>query len=192
MQAKELEAMTRDDLRKLAKEREFPGRGSMTKAQLVEALADDCAQNDSKPVSDVVARQDEVQAVEEVTTAQTAFDGDLEVSDKDNESFKRGMMKEREEQKKAERHISHVENAQIGAIVAFKDEKGKVRSAKIVKRSSQKKRKLKLQTAYGLDFVVSYDDIVWVRTGDRWPRGIYNLLKGIGENGEQDAQAQDN
>lgn len=191
MQAKELEAMTRDDLRKLAKERELPGRGSMTKAQLVEALADDCAQNDSKPVSDVVAQQDEVQAVEEVTTAQTAFDSDLEVSDKDNESFKRGMMKEREEQKKAERHISHVENAQIGAIVAFKDEKGKVRSAKIVKRSSQK-RKLKLQTAYGLDFVVSYDDIVWVRNGDRWPRGIYNLLKGIGENGEQDAQAQDN
>lgn len=33
------EEMTRDELRKLAAERDIPGRGSMTKAQLVEALS---------------------------------------------------------------------------------------------------------------------------------------------------------
>lgn len=33
------EEMTRDELRKLAAERDIPGRGSMNKAQLVEALS---------------------------------------------------------------------------------------------------------------------------------------------------------
>lgn len=35
----ELNELTRDELRKLAAEREIAGRGSMTKAQLIEALS---------------------------------------------------------------------------------------------------------------------------------------------------------
>ena len=66
----------------------------------------------------------------------------------------------------------------IGTLVAFRLSNGKVKSAKVMKKST-KNRKLKLETNYGAEYIASYDDIIWVRTGKRWPRGVYNLLKGI-------------
>lgn len=78
--------------------------------------------------------------------------------------------------------MKYVENAEIGTIVAFKLPDGRVKSAKIERRSTSR-RKLKLVTQYGAEFVVSYDDVIWVRTTKRWPKGVYNLLKGkVAEN----------
>lgn len=78
--------------------------------------------------------------------------------------------------------MKYVENAEIGTIVAFKLPDGRVKSAKIERRSTSR-RKLKLVTQYGVEFVVSYDDVIWVRTTKRWPKGVYNLLKGkVAEN----------
>ena len=74
----------------------------------------------------------------------------------------------------------YIEQAPIGALMAFKLSSGKVKSAKITNKSS-KNRKLKLETEYGAVYVVSYDDVIWVRTGLRWPSGVYKLLKGLGE-----------
>jgi len=82
---------------------------------------------------------------------------------------------------KARVRENYIENVEPGTILAFKMPGGeKVRSAAIVNRSS-KNRKLKVVTSYGVEYVISYDDVVWVRTGKRWPRGVYNLLKGIVE-----------
>lgn len=76
----------------------------------------------------------------------------------------------------------YVENAEVGTIVAFKLPDGRVKSAKIERRSTSR-RKLKLVTQYGAEFVVPYEDIIWVRTTKRWPKGVYNLLKGkVAEN----------
>lgn len=78
--------------------------------------------------------------------------------------------------------VKYVENAEIGTIVAFKLRDGRVKSAKIERRSTSR-RKLKLVTQYGAEFVVPYEDIIWVRTTKRWPKGVYNLLKGkVAEN----------
>lgn len=85
---------------------------------------------------------------------------------------------EREVRKKA-----YIENVKIGTLVAFKSITGKVKSAKVVKRST-KNRKLKVETKYGAEFVISYDDVIWVRTNKRWPKGVYQLLKGVTENEE--------
>lgn len=74
--------------------------------------------------------------------------------------------------------VSYIINASIGQLVAFKLPNGKVKSAKIINRSS-KQRKLKVQTDYKAVFVIGYDDVIWVRTGKRWPNGVYQLLKGI-------------
>ena len=76
-----------------------------------------------------------------------------------------------------ERKVPYIEQAEIGTMVAFTLPNGKVKSAKLINRSV-KNRKIKLETSYGKQFVVSYDDVVWVRTNDRWPRGVYNMLKG--------------
>ena len=76
-----------------------------------------------------------------------------------------------------ERKVPYIEQAEIGTMVAFMLPNGKVKSAKLINRSV-KNRKIKVETSYGKQFVVPYDDVVWVRTNDRWPRGVYNMLKG--------------
>lgn len=85
---------------------------------------------------------------------------------------------EREEKKK-----EYIENVKIGTLVAFKSITGKVKSAKVVKKST-KNRKLKVETKYGAEFVIPYEDVIWVRTNKRWPKGVYQLLKGVTENEE--------
>ena len=74
----------------------------------------------------------------------------------------------------------YLDTADIGCLVAFKIETGKVKSAKIVKRSTSG-RKLKVETAYGMEYIVPYDNVLWVKTGTRWPKGVYMLLKGISQ-----------
>lgn len=77
-----------------------------------------------------------------------------------------------------ERKMRYIEDVEIGTLVAFKDNaSGKVRSAKVMKKSSSK-RKLMVETEYGASFVIPFTDVLWVKTGTRWPRGIFLLLKG--------------
>lgn len=84
------------------------------------------------------------------------------------------------EEQKAEKKLSYIEGAKAGTLVAFKTDNGKIKSAMIVKRST-KNRKFKLETKYGASFIVPFDDVIWVRTNKRWPKGVYQLLKGIDE-----------
>lgn len=71
----------------------------------------------------------------------------------------------------------YVDEADVGTIIAFKLPGMKVKSAKIIRRST-KNKKFKVQTAYGVEYVVSFDEVIWVKTNKRWPKGVYNLLKG--------------
>lgn len=79
--------------------------------------------------------------------------------------------------------MPYIESAEVGTLVAFRLPNGKVKSAKIIKKSSRNRRFM-LETDYGAQYVVPYEDIVWVRTGKRWPRGVYLLLKGMVEDGK--------
>lgn len=78
----------------------------------------------------------------------------------------------------------YIEKAEVGTLVAFLDEKGKPRTAKIVNRSS-KRRLLKVVTEFDWEFIVSYDKVLWVKNGTRWPKGIYLLLKGYSKYGKR-------
>lgn len=71
--------------------------------------------------------------------------------------------------------LAYVERISIGALVAFKIG-DKVKSAKVINKSTAK-RILKVENKAGKEFILSYEDIIWVKT-KRWPRNIYNLLKG--------------
>lgn len=84
---------------------------------------------------------------------------------------------ERENKKK-----HYFDNLEVGTLVAFTLSNGKTKSAKIV-RIASKVKKVKVQTDYNAEFIIPYDSIIWVKTGKRWPRGVYNLLKGIKDNG---------
>ena len=82
-----------------------------------------------------------------------------------------------------DRRMQYIESAQVGTLMAFRLPNGKVKSAKVVKKST-KSRRFMLETEYGAQYIVDYGDIVWVRTTKRWPRGVYKLLKGMSENGQ--------
>lgn len=77
----------------------------------------------------------------------------------------------------SENKRNYVETAELGTIIAFTGFDGRVRSAKISSRDSELKQ-LKAITKYGAEFTVRYEDVLWVKTGKRWPKGVYMLLKG--------------
>lgn len=76
----------------------------------------------------------------------------------------------------AERKVRYLNTAEIGTLVAFAYNGG-AKSAKIINRSV-KDKKLEVETEYGVRMTIDYDDVLWIKTGTRWPKGIYNLLKG--------------
>ena len=70
--------------------------------------------------------------------------------------------------------IDYIKNAEIGVLVAFKF-RDKVRSGKIV---DKKENLLIVETQNGTMYNLLYEDVIWVKTGDRWPKQVFNLLKG--------------
>lgn len=153
-----LAKMTCKELREVAKKYNISGRWGMTKDQLIEAIAE---------ATKVVEETEQVQENKEATPQKT------DVCECDSV----------EAENKYGSKMDYIEKVEIGVIVAFRLPTGKVKAAKLMKRST-KKRLLKLETEYGAEFIVSFEDVIWVKTGRRWPRGIYNLLKGIKENEE--------
>lgn len=107
----------------------------------------------------------------------TAVNEEVTVVVEEDDNNIEAVTDELSEEEVAERRMPYVENAPIDTIVAFKLPTGKVKSAKIINKST-KNRKLKVETAYGAQFVIPYDSVIWVKTGTRWPKGVYNLLKG--------------
>lgn len=168
----ELDKLTCSELRGIAKELEIHGRWDMTKDELVEAIL-----RAEKPKSGKMNCSGAVQAAEQSANDEGKVDNQannavsVEAEDKgENESASAHNVD-------MSQKMRYIENIEIGTIVAFKLSNGKVKSAKVVKKST-KNRKLKLETDYGAEYIVSYDSVVWVRTGKRWPKGVYNLLKG--------------
>ena len=125
-------------------------------------------------------KQELVDMICEIIYGQTPTMVDEEVSvavEEDDNNSVETETDELSEEEIAERRMPYVENAPIDTIVAFKLPTGKVKSAKIINKST-KNRKLKVETAYGAQFIIPYDSVIWVKTGTRWPKGVYNLLKG--------------
>lgn len=77
----------------------------------------------------------------------------------------------------------YIEEAEVGTLIAFYDRKGKPRTAALVNRSSAR-RVIKVVTEFEWEFIVPYENVLWVRKGTRWPKGVYNLLKGY-KHGEE-------
>lgn len=174
-----LESKTRKELRVIATELSITGRWDMTKEQLIEAIL--------RANSAEVGKENDV--VEEIP--QSAND-ECKV---DNHECVSVEAEEKSENESAsvkvnmEQKMSYIENIDIGTIVAFRLSNGKVKSAKVTRKST-KNRKLKLETDYGAEYIISYEDVVWVRTGKRWPRGVYKLLKGqVDVNGKETSKA---
>lgn len=162
MSKTDLQNKTCKELRELAKEMNISGRWDMTKAQLIEAI--------------LGAKEVKTTIEEESAKDEHKVDNHKNVEVESKEEKKSASNNVDMEQK-----MPYIENIEIGTLVAFRLSNGKVKSAKVTRKST-KNRKLKLETDYGAEYIVSFDDIVWVRTGKRWPRGVYKLLKGKVDN----------
>ena len=148
----ELEAKKVKELEEICKERNLPrykGKAKLNKTQMIENIMNT-----------------EVNSVDEVEV-------------KTSESDLAKVFSENVTEVKIDRDSKndYLDKAEIGAIVAFWDENGKARSAAI-KNKSTKNRKLKLETEFGREFIVPYEKVMWVKTKNRWPKGVYDALKG--------------
>lgn len=172
-----LESKTRKELRQIATELKISGRWDMTKQQLVEAIlganSAECSECEKKTVGGI-------------TAVKSANDEHKVVNHEcDNVEAEDKVEKESADVKvDMKQKMAYVENIDIGAIVAFRLSNGKVKSAKVTRKST-KNRKLKLETNYGAEYIIPFEDVVWVRTGKRWPKGVYRLLKGLDNDGKE-------
>lgn len=172
-----LESKTRTELRKIATKLEITGRWEMTKSQLIDAIL---GANSAKCGKQEIVANEDLQSANDEVKIDNQECNNVEAENKyENKSANINM----------EQKMSYIENIDIGTIVAFRLSSGKVKSAKVTRKST-KNRKLKLETDYGAEYIVSYDDVIWVRTGKRWPRGVYKLLKGqVDANGKEKIEA---
>lgn len=69
----------------------------------------------------------------------------------------------------------YIKNLEIGQLIAFEIPKGKMIAGKITEIKSEYVR---VQTKNGVYWNVRKDEIKWIKTGERWPKGIYQAFKG--------------
>lgn len=158
----ELEAMNMKTLLDIAKGLQVVGRHEMTKKVLVNAI--------------VAA---ETPAAVEVVIAEEPSDLELELAKEVGTNI------QWEDQpspttNSAEKKIEYVENAKIGQLVAFKVNDKKALSGMIDEIHATG---FIVKTKNGIRFTVRKKNIMWVKTGDRWPKGVYLALKGEHLNG---------
>jgi len=162
-----LNEMNMDNLRKYASSVGVKKIRSFKKTELIEEIIKVCSEKDAVDDVEVFGTDEEIAALK----TECEKESDLDTIDEFEET---DIINETEQ---ANKHLEYIENAEVGTIVAFRVG-DKVKSAKIINRSSAR-RKLKLETAYGRIYVVDYDDIIWVKTSSRWPRGVYELFSKV-------------
>lgn len=161
-----LNEMNVENLRKYASSVGVKKIRSFKKAELIEEVIKVCSEEEKHEI-EVFGTDEEIAALK----TECEKESELDTVDEFEEA------KVIDESEQVNKHLEYIENAEVGTIVAFKVG-DKVKSAKIINRSSAR-RKLKLETAYGRIYVVDYDDIIWVKTSSRWPRGVYELFSKV-------------
>lgn len=80
--------------------------------------------------------------------------------------------------------LDYLESAEIGSIVAFNTViKGVERtlSGKLIDRITEREpngnRIAVIETKNGSTFEIDHENVIWVKTGDRWPRWVFEQLK---------------
>lgn len=82
------------------------------------------------------------------------------------------------------RKQSYLDTLELGSLIAFyNDNNTKYLSGKIIEFKDNDV--LLVETSYKTKYFVNKKDIKWVKTGKRWPKGVYQMLKGEKENVEE-------
>ena len=93
------------------------------------------------------------------------------------EESNKGVSAEESLQKKG--RVEYIKDVQEGVMIAFMDNYGKARTAKVGKNIKEDEIII-ATTEFGRTFKIPYKNVLWVRkeNNPRWPRPIYEMLKG--------------
>ena len=178
MSKNELLTKTKKELFQICKELNLPrykGKSELPKDVLIESIIAATEGNEEQ-------KQDDTQQETNVVETTPEVEPVVEESVEPVEEVKPEKPWEMLDKKK------HIEEAEVGTLIAFYDEKGKPRTAALVNRSSSREV-VKVVTEFEREFIVPYANVLWVRKGPRWPRAVYEILKGYSKNaGTKDAE----
>ena len=166
MTKNELLELPKKKIMELCKEANLPrykGKNELSKEEMVDSLLENC---------DVMS-EEEAQ-IEQVEKSDCVNSESNKCEDSEVERKPWGMVDK----------TKYIDELEPGVLVAFYDNKGKPRTGKFVNRSSKKKI-IKLVTEFGWEFIVPYENVLWIRFGNRWPKGVYKILKEYNKNGKE-------
>ncbi len=199
----ELESMGTRALLVIAKELEICKRHDMKKTELIMAIMGKQLEllkpvqvdevEPEQPASDEVIPEvqeaikelpEELQeAIQEAADEVQAADAEAKIlsfEDAIEQAIKRVEIKaERDPEAAKEIKRRYARTVALETIVAFKVG-NKMYSGKIIEIHLDKFR---VETKRGVRFLIDKEAVAWFKTGDRWPRGVYNeLIKGVNAN----------
>lgn len=157
-----LESYTVADLRKIAKNFHIVGRWEMNKSDLIMYIL--LAQKDWETRKESCLNANEVYEAEKKQPEKEQTEETLEDKKILQDNFNNN-------------HSKYLANIEVGRLVAFNDHNmGIVRTARVV-NISQKRQQLKVIDIYGSVEVISFEQVAWVKTGKRWPRRLFHLIR---------------
>lgn len=147
------------ELREIAKELEIVGRWDMNKTQLIEAI-------------------EMAQAVQELSDEDIEFENDCIITE-DNTNQSEGT------QKVTKTTDDYLNNIMPGILVAFKrNSKDIAMSGKFVSFDENNDNLVCIESKKGTMFKVPKANIIWVKTGARWPKWVFTLFNNKSEKSE--------
>lgn len=187
-----MEEMTVKQLREEAKKLGIKGRYEMTKPKLIEAINNHMVEENGMAIVANDNENMENQQQEEVVATSNSNDvkeenaitiSDSEETSADSE-FATCISRKRTQ-------AEYIDNVEPGMIIAFCTEPNKAISAKVreIRFSSAATPSVEYVIAVsknGFIYKVPRSAIIWVKTGLRWPKGVFEKLKNHGgseENG---------
>ena len=139
------------ELREIAKELEIVGRWDMNKTQLIEAI-------------------EMAQAVQELSDEDIEFEGDCIIKE-NNSNQSEGT------QKVTKTTDDYLNNIEPGVLVAFKrNSKDIAMSGKFVSFDENNDNLVYVESKKGTMFKITKANIIWVKTGARWPKWVFTLF----------------
>lgn len=142
----------------IAKELQIVGRHEMKKADLIDAIVNIKSSVEiAEPEIENADVEDEIKAIAkaEWDVKETPSIIDAVANDNNKKDY--------------------IDNVKIDTLIAFKINETKVLSGKIIEIH---KDQFVVETKTKIKFNVKKKNVIWVKTGERWPKGVYLALKG--------------
>lgn len=169
----ELRGFTVKELREEAKSLKVKFWYNKTKAELVSGILEATAENNIN-----VEENDNMEEIREATISEDSAVERVEAVQAEDEIAADNSYATLISHKKTPGE--YIDNVEVGMIIAFATEPEKAISAKvkeIFKAEDNGVKEVLAVSKNGYTYKVPRAAIIWVKTGHRWPRGIYDKLR---------------